>query len=65
MLGEDLGESIRAINEVVLQAARQAAVEKLLCVVDLGAKTQHLAGFFGDSNSITSKHLDGNTWIEY
>lgn len=58
VLGEDFGKTIGAIDKVMLQAAGQPAVEKLVCVVDLGAETQHLAGFLRDSNSVTSKHLD-------
>lgn len=61
VLGEDLGESVSALDKVVGDGAAKTTVDELLRVVDLGAEGKHLAGFLGNGNGVTSQHLDGNT----
>ena len=63
VLGENFSETISLLNEVVLGRAGETTVDKTLRVVDLGAESQHLAGFLGDGKSITSQHLDGKTEV--
>lgn len=61
VLREDLSETIGTLNEIVLSRAGKTTVDELGRVVDLGTKSKHLAGLLGDSDSVTSQHLDGNT----
>jgi len=61
VLGEDLSETISLLNEIVLGSTRETTVNKLGRVVNLGTEGKHLASLLGDSDSVTSKHLDGNT----
>ena len=58
---ENLGETISLLNEIVLSSSGETTVDKLVRVVNLGTKSQHLASLLGNSNSITSQHLDGKT----
>lgn len=61
VLGEDLGETISTLDEVVGDRAAETTVDELLRVVDLGTEGKHLAGLLGNGNGVTSQHLDGNT----
>jgi hypothetical protein len=61
VLGENFSETVGTLDEVVLGGTGKTAVDELGGVVDLGTESKHLAGFLGDSNGITSQHLDGNT----
>lgn len=61
VLGENFGETVGALDKVVLSSTGETTVDKLSRVVDLGTEGKHLAGFLGNSDSITSQHLDGNT----
>ena len=58
---ENLSETIRTLNQVVLGSTGKTAVDEFLRVVNLCSESKHLAGFLCNSNGITSKHLDGNT----
>ncbi|KAH6603711.1 hypothetical protein Trco_008486 [Trichoderma cornu-damae] len=60
VLGEDLGEAVGALDEVVLDAAGETTVDELLGVVNLGAEGQHLAGLLGNGDGVTGQHLDGD-----
>jgi hypothetical protein len=61
VLGEDLSETVGALDKVVLGGTSKTAVDELGRVVNLGSESKHLAGLLGDGNSVTSQHLDGNT----
>ena len=61
VLGEDLSETISLLDEIVLGSAGKTTVDKLGRVVNLGTESKHLASLLGNSDSVTSKHLDGNT----
>lgn len=61
VLGEDLGETVSTLDEVVGDSAAKTTVDELLRVVDLGSEGKHLASLLGNGNGITSQHLDGNT----
>ncbi|TLD16715.1 uncharacterized protein PgNI_01314 [Pyricularia grisea] len=61
VLGENFGKTISALAKVVDSAASHVAVEELVRVVNLGTHGKHAAGLLGDSNGVTSKHLDGET----
>lgn len=63
VLGEDFSETVGLLNEVVLGRAGKTTVDQTLGVVDLGAKSKHLAGFLGNGNSVTSQHLDSETKV--
>lgn len=61
VLGENLSETVGLLNKLVLGRTGETTVDQTLRVVDLGTKGKHLAGLLGDSDSVTSKHLDGQT----
>lgn len=64
VLGEDLGETISSLNEIVdLRAGHvtTTAKTKTLSVVDVGTETKLAGGFTSDTDGITSQHLDGQT----
>ncbi|KAH0357736.1 plasma membrane H+-ATPase Pma1, partial [Aureobasidium melanogenum] len=61
VLGEDLSETISLLNEIVLGSTGETTVDELSRVVNLGTESKHLASLLGNSDSVTSKHLDGNT----
>ncbi|KXT13275.1 hypothetical protein AC579_2498 [Pseudocercospora musae] len=61
VLWEDLGETVGTLDEIVLGSAGETTVDELLGVVDLGTEGKHLARLLGNGNSVTSKHLHGNT----
>jgi hypothetical protein len=61
VLWEDFGETISLLNEIVLGSSAETTVDETFRVVDLSAKSKHLASFLSNSNGITSKHLDGKT----
>jgi len=61
VLGEDLSETIGALNKIVDSGTGKATVDELVRVVNLGTKSKHLASLLSDGNGVTSKHLDGNT----
>jgi hypothetical protein len=63
VLGEDFGETIGTLNEVVLAGTSETTVDKTLRVVDLGTESKHLASFLGNSDSVTSQHLNGKTEV--
>ena len=57
VLGKDLGEAVRLLDQVVLRGAAQAAVDQLVGVVHLGAEREHLARFFRDGDCIAREHF--------
>lgn len=64
VLGEDLGETIGSLDEIVdLRAGHvtTATETKALSVVHVGAETELARGLTSDTDGITSKHLDGQT----
>ena len=61
VLGENFSETIGLLNEIVLSRTRKTTVDETLRVVDLGTESKHLASLLGNSDGITSKHLDGKT----
>ncbi|TLS28806.1 hypothetical protein PpBr36_01840 [Pyricularia pennisetigena] len=66
VLGENLGETVGGLNEIVdLRAGHVTATTKTqaLSIVDVGTKTELARGLTSDADSITSKHLDGQTQV--
>lgn len=66
VLGENLGETIRSLNEVVnLRAGHVTTATKTqaLSVVDVGTKTELAGSLTSDADGITGKHLDGQTQV--
>ncbi|TLD09389.1 uncharacterized protein PgNI_07616 [Pyricularia grisea] len=66
VLGENLGETVGSLNEVVnLRAGHVTAATKTkaLSVVDVGTETELAGSLAGDANGITGKHLDGQTQV--
>ena len=63
VLGENFSETVGLLNKVVLGRAGKTTVDETLRVVDLGRKSKHLAGFLGNSDSVTSQHLDSETKV--
>lgn len=61
VLGEDLGETVGALDKIVLHGTGKTTVDKLGRVVDLGTQGKHLASLLCDGNSVTSKHFNRNT----
>lgn len=64
VLGEDLGETIGGLDEIVdLRTGHVTTATKAetLSVVDVGAETELARSLAGDTDGITSKHLDGQT----
>jgi len=61
VLGEDLGETISLLDKIVLGGSRETTVDETFRVVNLGTESQHLASFLGNSDGITSKHLNRET----
>lgn len=61
VLGENLSETVSLLDEVVLGRTSETTVDQTLRVVDLGTESKHLASLLSDSDSVTSKHLDGQT----
>lgn len=64
VLGEDLGESISGLDEIVdlgTGHVTTTAETETLSVVDVGTETELAGGFTGDTDGITSQHLDGET----
>ena len=64
VLGEDLGETIGSLDEIVdLRAGHVTAATETeaLSVVDVGAETELARSLTSDTDGITSKHLDGQT----
>jgi len=61
VLWEDLSETISLLNKIVLSSTGETTVDETLRVVDLGTESQHLASFLGNSDGITSKHLNRET----
>jgi hypothetical protein len=54
VFGEDFGETVGALDEVVLGGTSETAVDELSRVVDLGTESKHLAGLLSDGNSVTT-----------
>jgi hypothetical protein len=61
VLGEDFGETVSALDKVVLGSTSETTADELGRVVNLGTESKHLAGLLGNGNSVTSQHLDGDT----
>jgi hypothetical protein len=64
VLREDLGETIGSLNEIVnLRTGHVTTTAKTeaLSVVDVGTKTELTRSLTGNTDSVTSKHLDGET----
>ena len=61
VLGEDFSETVSALDEIVLSGTSKTTMDELGRVVNLGSEGKHLASLLGDSNSVTSQHLDRNT----
>lgn len=61
VLGENFGETVSALAKVVDSAAGHVAVKELVGVVNLGTHGKHAASLLGDSDGVTSKHLDRET----
>ena len=66
VLGEDLGETIGSLNEIVNLGTGHFSTTgktKLLGVVDVGTKTELAGSLTGDTDGITGQHLDGKTEV--
>jgi len=61
VLWENLCETVGTLNEIVLHSAGKTTVDELGRVVNLGTESKHLASLLGDSDSVTSQHLDWDT----
>jgi hypothetical protein len=64
VLGEDLSKTIGSLNEIVnLRTGHvtTATKTKALSVVDVGTETELTRSLTGNTDSVTSKHLDGKT----
>lgn len=64
VLGEDLGETIGSLDEIVnLRAGHVTAATETetLGVVNVGAETELARSLTSDTDGVTSKHLDGET----
>ena len=64
VLGEDLGETIGGLDEIVdLRAGHVTATAETeaLSVVDVGSETELAGRLTSDADGITSKHFDGET----
>ncbi len=62
MLGEDLGETIGGLDEIVDLGAGHvtaAAETEALGVVDVGAEAELAGSLAGNADGVTGKHLDG------
>lgn len=57
VFGEDFGETVGALDEVVLGGTGETAVDELGRVVDLGTESKHLASLLGNGNSVTTIKL--------
>jgi hypothetical protein len=63
VLREDFSETISTLNEIVLTGTSETTVDKTFGVVDLSTESKHLASFLGNSDSVTSQHLNGKTEV--
>ncbi len=63
VLGEDFGETIGPLDKIVLSGTGDTTGNRALRVVDLGTEGKQLACLFGDSDGITSQHLDAETEV--
>jgi hypothetical protein len=64
VLGEDLSETIGSLNEIVNLRTRHvttATETKALSVVDVGTETELTRSLTSNTDSVTSKHLNGKT----
>ena len=64
VLGEDLGETIGSLDEIVDLGTGHVTTTtetETLSIVDVGAETELARGFAGNTDGITSQHLDGET----
>lgn len=64
VLGEDLGETIGSLNEIVdLRTGHvtTATETEALSVVDVGSETELTGSLTGNTDGVTSKHLDRET----
>lgn len=58
VLGEDLGETIGTLYQIMLCSTGKTTVDELSRVVDLCTQCQHFASFLSDSDSITTAMTD-------
>jgi hypothetical protein len=63
VLGEDLSETISLLDKIVLSGTSETTVDETLRVVNFGTESKHLASLLGDSDGVTSQHLDGETEV--
>jgi len=64
VLGEDLGETIGSLNEIIdLRAGHVTATTETetLGIIDVGTETELAGSLTGDTDGVTSKHLDRET----
>lgn len=64
VLRKDLGETISSLDEIIDLRTRHVTTPtetKTLSVVDVGAETELARSFTGNTDGVTSKHLDGET----
>lgn len=57
VFGEDFGETVGALDKIVLGGTGETAVDELGGVVDLGSEGKHLASLLSDGNSVTTVEL--------
>ncbi|CAI6098591.1 unnamed protein product [Clonostachys chloroleuca] len=64
VLGENFSETIGSLNEIVNLGTGHVTTTtktKTLSVVDVGTKTELAGSLTGDTDGVTSQHLDGET----
>lgn len=64
VLGEDLGETVSGLDKVVDLGTGHVTTTtetKALSVVDVGAETELAGSLTGNTDGVTSQHLDGQT----
>jgi hypothetical protein len=64
VLREDFGETVSSLDEIVDLGTRHVTTTtetKALSVVNVGAKTELAGSLTGNTDSVTSQHLDGET----
>jgi hypothetical protein len=57
VFGEDFGETVGALDKIVLGGAGETAVDELGGVVNLGTESKHFAGLLGNGDSVTTVDL--------
>lgn len=64
VLGEDLGETIGSLDEIVDVGSGHGTATtetETFSVVDVGSETELAGSFTGNTDGVTSQHLDGET----